>query len=165
MAAMNTAARAGELKPAGTARAPKMGRRRMRPAIVAAVLAVMAMVAAPAAVAGPLSISKSELQRFSRELQLTRAQTPQVNAITVNLVRENSAIFQKYGVDGQSCSDLGPFRLSALNNEVMAAYSRARGQLSQVLSPAQLQKYGAMYNQRRQATKQRIVCGTRQAQR
>lgn len=165
MAAAKFAAKAMKAKSAGAARAPKTGGAGARALASAAVIAVAAIVATSVAHAGPLSMSQADLKRFSTELQLTRAQTPQVNAITLNLVRENSAIFQKYGIDGRSCSNLGPLRLSSLNGEVQAAYSRARSQLSRVLSAQQMKKYAAMYNQRRQETKQRIVCNSRQAQR
>lgn len=136
-------------------------------AVALSLTAAASLISASAAHAAgtTLAISQAELASFGKRLSLTGAQRPTVNAITVNLVKENAGIFRKYGIDGRSCSGLGPLRLSSLNAETNGAYNRARGRLSQVLSPDQMRKFAAIYAERRQATKQRIMCSSAQARR
>lgn len=126
---------------------------------IAAFVAVSAatMTAGPADAAGSLlSISSAELAQFGQRLKLTREQRPKVNAITQNLVRESAAIFRKYGITGETCVPM--MQLAALNNEVNSAYVRARGQLAAILSAEQMRQYASIYQQRRLATKAKIIC-------
>jgi len=161
------AARHGETDARGAAGAVAIHRPVIDPvsALLAAIaFALIAVMIAPGTAHGA-GLSKSELAQFSQRLSLTQAQVPQVNAIATNLMRANASIFAKYGIDGQSCSNLRPLQLSALNSEAQGAYQRARSQLSQILSAGQLQKFGVIYAERRRATKERIVCGPQQASR
>jgi hypothetical protein len=98
-------------------------------------------------------------------MKLTRAQIPRVNSIARALVSENAVVLKEFGIDGQSCSNLGPFKLAALNSKTQAVYSRARGKMSKILSVDQLRIFSAVYSKRRQETKQRILCRARRAKR
>jgi hypothetical protein len=161
------AARHGETNARDAAGAVAINRPVIDPvsALVAAIaFALAAVVFAPGTAHGA-GLSKAELAQFSQRLSLTKAQVPHVNAVATQLMRANASIFAKYGIDGQSCSNLRPMQLSALNSEAQSAYQRARSQLSQVLSSAQLQQFSAIYAERRRAAKARIVCGPQQASR
>ena len=133
------------------------------------VLTILCLLLLAALMLGPLyepaAAASSNWSRPSQQSQkLSGTQARQVKAVSQRLTSQSEAILRKYGVRRGVCSNASLSHLRAMGSELSRAFSAARSQLSRVLTSAQLKKFTADYQRRRQAEKARIVCSTRSAQ-
>lgn len=123
-----------------------------------AACAVVLLGATAPASAASLSISSNSLEEYASRLGLSSTQLTQVNQITQSLIAESNDLFRKHGVAIGECSGKRPAELSDLNRDVTAAYFRAKIKLRPILNVKQLQEYTRIYEARREAVKNQILC-------